>query len=111
MQMMTQSLRDFNQTLSLAISETLVEVLGRNHVRSVYSILLEQYSITLDELPYRLETLYEVLENTFGIFGAKTLGSVIAEKFFEKEMLVFENHDGFSLTDYVEIAKSKPQNS
>jgi hypothetical protein len=91
----------------LAIDETIVEVLGVDALHSIYTRLRDEHSVTRDELPYRIETLYNVLENSFEVFGAKTLGTVIAEKFYAALGLTFYNHDCYSLSDYVQYAKSK----
>lgn len=104
---MTQKSSDLNSALCSAIDDTVVELFGSDVLASLYSILEKQHSITRDELPYRLETLYKVLEDSFEVFGAKTLGSVIAQKFYAGRNLVFYNHDGYTLSDYVEFAKSK----
>ena len=105
--MIAQNTRDLNGAISSAIDATIVDVLGAASLITLYDELRGQYSITRDELPYRTETLYKVLEDAFGIFGAKTLGSVIARTLYVNQGLVFENHDGYSLPDYVEFAKSK----
>ena len=77
--MITQNTRDLNSAISFAIDATIVDVLGAASLITLYDKLPGRYSITRDELPYRTETLYKVLEDVFGIFGAKTLGSVIAD--------------------------------
>ena len=103
----TRMHRDFNDTLCLAIDDTIVEVLGRAVLDALYDVLETKYAITRDELPYRTETLYEILETTFGVHGAKTIGTHIAQKFYTKLGLMFHAHDGYSLLDYVEDAKVK----
>ena len=104
---MTQNSRDLNSALCSAIDDTVVELFGSDVLASLYGILEKQYAITRDELPYRLDTLYKVLEDAFEVFGAKTLGSVIAQKLYAGRNLVFYNHDGYTLSDYVEFVKSK----
>ena len=104
--LIAQNIRDLNSAVVSAIDETIADVLAASLI-TLYDKLRDQYSITRDELPYRTETLYKVLEDVFGVFGAKTLGSVIARTLYGNQGLVFENHDGYSLSDYVEFAKSK----
>ena len=84
-----------------------MEALGHRGLTAVYDTLRDEYSISRDELPYRIDTLYQILEHVFGVYGAKTLGSVIAEKFYSSQRLLFHNHDGYSFQDYVQEAKSK----
>jgi hypothetical protein len=103
----TQNSRDLNSALCSVIDDTVVELLGSDVLASLYGILEKQHAITRDELPYRLESSYKVLEDAFEVFGAKTLGSVIAQKLYAGRNSVFCNHDGYTLSDYVEFAKSK----
>ena len=58
-------------------------------------------------MPYRIETLYEVLENSFNVYGAKTIVSDIARKFYSALGLEFHVHDGYSLSDYLKQAKKE----
>ena len=51
--------------------------------------------------------MYKILETTFGVVGAKTVGTHIAKKFYAKLGITFYDHDGYSLLDYVEAAKTK----
>jgi len=67
-----------------------------------------KYAVTRDELPYRTDTLFQVLETTFGVPGARTVGTQIAKRFYEKLELAFHRHDAYTLVDYVEDAKNKP---
>jgi uncharacterized membrane protein len=98
---------DFNTTLCSAIDDTIVEVLGHTVLDTLYVVLKTKYSVTRDELPYRTETMYQILETTFGVRGAKTVGTHIARKFYTKLGLSFYEHQGYTLLDYVEEAKAK----
>ena len=97
---------EFNDKLQSAVERTIVEVLGVGALASIIVTLREKYDVSRDELPYRSETLYRVLEENFEVFGAKTLGSVIARKLYASLGLDFETHDGYSLPDYAQTAKS-----
>jgi len=101
------SARDFNDILCSAIDDTIVEVLGHRVLDTLYEVLRSKYGVTRDELPYRTETIYQILENTFAVRGAKTIGTHIAQKLYTKLGLTFHNHDGYTLLDYVEEAKAK----
>ena len=102
---MHPNLVDFNATLCSAIDETVVEVLGDGVLVALYSVLEHRYAITRDELAYRTDTLFQVLETTFGLRGAKTVGSRIAQKLYRKLELPFHDRESYTLVDYVEDAK------
>jgi len=95
----------FNETLCSAIDETIVEVLGKAVLVALYSVLENRYAITRDELPYRTDTLFQVLETTFGVRGARTVGNHIAQKLYRKLGLIFHDHESYTLLDYVDDAK------
>ena len=82
-------------------------MLGKTVLIALYGALERRYNVTRDELPYRTDTLFQVLETTFGVHGAKTVGTRIAEKFYRKLDLTFNRHDSYTLVDYVEDAKTK----
>ena len=100
--------RDFNDVLCSAIDDTIVEALGRDALVSLYERLKAEYAVTYGELPYRTETIYKILESTYGIVGAKSLGNDIAQKLYAKLGLPFYSHEGYTLPDYIELAKSNP---
>jgi len=106
METVTRRTVEFNEKLQSAVEKTIVEVLGVRAFATITTTLREKYDVSRDELPYRSETLYRVLEENFEVFGAKTLGSVIARKLYASLGLDFENHDGYSLSDYAQTAKS-----
>jgi len=107
METVTQLTREFNEIVQVAVERTVAEVLGAMALESIVKVLRDQYDVSRDELPYRSETLYRVLEENYDVFGAKTLGTVIARKLYSSLGLEFETHDGYSLTDYIEMAKSR----
>ena len=93
--------------LSSAIEDTIREVLGQSVLHDLYANLKGKYDVSREELPYRTETVYAILENTFGVIGARSIGPSIAERFYAKLGLAFHNHEGYTLLDYVQIAKAK----
>jgi len=99
--------QDFNELLCSAIDETIVEVLGQKVLTALHTVLEQKYSVPRDKLPYRTETVSQVLEITLGVHGAKTVGSHIAERFYRKLGLAFHSQEGYALLDYVELAKTK----
>ena len=101
---------DFNHILCSTIDETTREFLGLSVLTALHEELRAKYDVGSDELPYRTETMYKILEDKFDVVGAKTIGPLIAERFYAKLGLDFHNHEGYSLLDYVQAAKSKLSN-
>ena len=98
---------DFNDALCSAIDETIVELLGRHVLDTVYVVLKVKYDVKRDELPYRLDTLYQLLGNTFPARPAGIIGTRIARKFYAKIGLSFNEQEGHTLLNYVEDAKAR----
>jgi len=97
----------FNETLCGAIDDAIVEVLGRRVLDAMYVMLKVKYDVGRDELPYRLDTLYQILGNAFPIRTAGVIGARIALRFYTRLGLTFHDHEGYTLLDYVQEAKSK----
>jgi len=97
----------FNETLCSTIDDTIAELLGRGVLESVYVILRVKYGVNRDELPYRLDSLYEILGNAFPILTVGTLGTHIALRFYTRLGMTFHEHEGYTLLDYVQTAKSE----
>ena len=83
-----------------------MEVLGQKVLTALHTVLEQKYNVPRDKLPYRTETVSQVLEITLGAQGAKTVGNHIAEKFYRKLGLAFHSQEGYALLDYVEVAKT-----
>lgn len=98
-------MRDFNGTLKKAIDEAIIGVFGSGVHETLYRILTEKHSVTSDEVLYRLETLFEVLENGLGHVGSRTVSRSIARLFYSKLGLQFVVNPEWRLQDYVEEAK------
>lgn len=96
---------EFNEKVHQAIDEALSEMLGQTVLHALYTHLRNQYDISRDELPYRLETLYQVLGNIFGVVGAKTIGNDVARKLYHMLDLNFTQTSNFTLKDYIDQAK------
>ena len=77
-------------------------MVGASVLSSLYDALENYYSITRDELPYRLETLYSVLESVFGVKSAHTIEKRIVRRLYDILELPFTNVVGYTLEDYVE---------
>jgi hypothetical protein len=80
-------------------------------MESFYKYLLQFYSIGRDEIPYRLDTVYAILEKIIGSAPARALGNVVAKRFYAKLDLRFEVKPTLNLLGYVEEAKNKVHNN
>jgi len=86
---------EFNTVLLEAFDQAICEMLGATVLQALYDRLAKRDDVSRDELPYRLETAFEQLEQVFGVKGAKTIGraiaiwSNIATKLTEKGTAVF----------------------
>lgn len=98
--------KNFNGILKKAIDETIVGVVGQTVHEALFRRLEEKYSVTSDELPYRLDIMFEVLRKTFGVTGSRTIGRAIARNFFGKLSIPFVANDEYTLKDYLEEAKT-----
>ena len=73
----------FNDLVVDAIQETIEGVLGKSVTKPFWYHLQAYLGITQHEIPYRLETLFASLNQTFGI-GGETLGRAIVRKLYAK---------------------------
>jgi len=93
-----------------SIDETITDLLGRVVVDALYAHLQTFHSISRDEVPYRLDTLFAILERILGA-SSQTITKAIARKFYLKLGLEFTGNPGRTLLEYVDEAKMKLQNS
>ena len=99
--------REFNDALVESIDETITGLLSREVANALHTHLLKVHAISRDEIPYRLETLFSTLEETFGLTSSKTIGKVIARNLYAKLGLSFHDNPSRTLLEYVEEAKIK----
>ena len=99
--------QDFNEIFCRAFDESISGMLGERVLTSLYAVLHKHYSVSRDELPYRLETVYAVLEKIFAVNGSRTIEKNIVRRFYNKLGLAFNEVDGYSLKDYLESAERK----
>ncbi len=97
--------KHFNEILCQSTDETLAEPLGSKVLESLYNHLNEHFSVNRDELPYRLETMYAILDELFGVKGARTIGPQIAKRLCAKFNILFLDTPNCTLEMYVEKAK------
>jgi len=99
--------RDFNVKLLKSINDTISDLLGQAVLEALHQHLKELYDVIPDEIPYRLETLFEVLEYTFGVAATKTIGRAITRNFYAGIGLRFVDIENYGLQNYVEQAKKE----
>ena len=98
---------DFNATVLLAVNDTISSILGTAVLSALHTHLTENYRVLPEEIPYRLDTLFGVLENVLGVPSAKTIGWAIARDVYSRIGLRFTARENFTLKDYLEIAKKE----
>ncbi len=102
-----QNHQEFNVVFVEAAEKSRTQLLGPAVLDSLYAHLEKFRDIKKDELPYRLETLYAVLEHVFDVQGARTIGMRIIRLVYEKFDLEFHETAGHTVMDYVKVAKEK----
>lgn len=103
--------REFNDALVESIDEAITALLSRTVVDALYAHLQTFHSISRDELPHRLDTLFPTLERIFGVRSSQTITKAIARKFYLKLGLEFTDNPSRTLLEYVDAAKTKLQES
>jgi len=86
--------KDFNDVLVESIDETLTFLLSRKVLDAFYTHLERTHSISKDEVPYRLETVFTTLENTFGGPGSRTIAKSVAKRLYAKLGLPLPDLEG-----------------
>jgi hypothetical protein len=100
-----KGVRSFNEIVCQAIDKTLEDLLGPKVVGSLYVHLSKRFGVDRDELPYRIDTVCSVLEDLFGVKGAHVIERKIAKHLYEKILLPFDDEQGTTLEDFLELAK------
>ena len=99
--------KEFNIEVKRAVDGAIFGIVGQDVLRALYEHLKEHYDITPDEIPYRLESVFETLEQTFGVQGARTLSRAIAKRLYLRLNLQFVETEDYRLQDYLEQAKKE----
>jgi hypothetical protein len=98
---------EFNDEVKLVIDDTISTVVGPQVLEAVYDHLKEHYDVTENEIPYRLDTLFNTLEWVFGFKGALTISRVIARRIYVRMGLRFIELPNYRVQDYLEQAKKE----
>jgi hypothetical protein len=99
--------RDFNDEVKTAIDDTINEVLGHQVLTAFHCALKEHHALTDDEIPYRLDTVFDTLEGAFGFKGSRTISRLIAKRVYAGIGLRFIELPNYRLQDYLELAKKQ----
>lgn len=86
-----------------AVDEALL-VLGEGVRDAVYYHIQRNYQLRREEIPERLEAFHEVLLSLFG-GGANVIEKLIVNKLYNRLDLGFEEHENWTIVDYVNYAK------
>jgi len=97
--------KNFNDEVKSVLDDTILRLLGREVLGSLAKILRDQYDVTPDEVPYRLQTLFHVLYDVLDEPGIQTIQMITAQRLYEKFSLPFAYLDNLRLEDYVKQAK------
>ena len=81
-----------------------MQVLGESVRNVIYHHVGQSASLRLEEIPEKLEEFHRALESIFGA-GALVIEKLIASKLYTHLGLKFEEHENWTLTDYVKDAK------
>jgi hypothetical protein len=95
----------FNEILARTIDKTITELFSPTVLTALYEHLEKNYNLTRDELPYRLKTMYIVLDRVFGFKGANIIERRIAKNLCDEFNIPFANKPECTLEMYVEKAK------
>ena len=90
--------------LVLAVDEALL-VPGEIVKTAIYERVERSYQLRRGEIPEKLETFHRALRDLLGE-GGKVMEMLIVRNLYRRLGLSFEKHDGRTLVDYVNHAKT-----
>ena len=94
---------EFRDALLKAVDYGLL-VLGEIVRKTIYERLESNYQVKRADIPEKLESFHRALAGLFGRRGI-IIERLIARKLYSKLRLKFEEHEGWTLVDYVNHAK------
>jgi hypothetical protein len=80
-------------------------VLGESAKHAIYYHIETGYHVRREDVPRRIESFQEALRGLLGE-GSAIIERMIAKDLHSKLGIVFEEHENWTLTDYVKQAKS-----
>jgi hypothetical protein len=97
----------FNEIFSHCVKEGLTEALGSVIADALLNQIYENYDLTLEDLPDRVDTFFSILEDAFGLKVSRILSSVIARRLCANLSLEFVDSPTNGLPEYVEEIRKK----
>lgn len=88
----------------LEATDSGLQVLGESVRYVIYHHVERNSSLRREEIPERLKDFHKALESLFGA-GARVIERIVADRLYGKLGLKFEEHEGWTLVDYVNNAK------
>jgi hypothetical protein len=99
---------ELEETLLQAVDEAPL-VPGEIVRTAIYERIERSYQLRREEIPEKLETFHRALQELLGA-GGKVMEKLIVRNLCRRLGLSFENHDGWTLVDYVNHAKRSEAN-
>lgn len=93
--------------LSDSISEALTDLLSSRTREAIYDYMERKHFVLRNEIPEHLDSLFTLLEGTFGVGGKKVIGRTIAKKVYAKLDWEFESLPNLEFADYMKRIKTK----
>jgi len=97
--------QEFHAEVRWAIEKSITNLLGQQAFNLLYGFLKRRHDISMEEIPYHVEPLFETLEATLGFEGSRTISRMIAKEVYGKMGLKFVEMPELRLTDYLNEAK------
>lgn len=79
-------------------------VLGESVRHAIYYHVERKHQLRREEIPDKIESFHKALQNLLGA-GAEVLEKLIAKELYGRLELDFEEHEGWTLVDYVNQGK------
>jgi hypothetical protein len=95
---------DLEKILLEAVDEGLL-VPGEIVRTAIYERVERSYQVKREEIPEKLETFHEALQDMLGVSATKVMEKLIAKNLYSRLELNFVEHHNWTLVDYVNHAK------
>ena len=106
-QWLTHVEKEFNSETKRAVDGAIYGIMGRDVLKAFHELLKERYHLTPDQIPHRVDAVFEILEHTFGFKGARTISRAIAKRLYYRLNLQLVERPDYTLQDYLEQAKKE----
>ena len=100
----------FNEILSHSVREGLTEALGSVIANALLDQVYENYDLTLEDLPNRVDTFFSILQDAFGVKTSRILSCVIAKRLYANLSIEFVENPTNGLPEYIEEIRKKVAN-